>query len=163
MNERVPEPLEGPADHPAPDERRHEHRQERSDRRRLEGEDPVRRGRIDRHAGRPEPPVEEDLGEQAAERVADEDGRLREVAHQAVVVIDDLADPRPASGDGSARISSIGRSLPGHAGAMQRYPSPSKYPTNGSQQLGVTHAPWMKTMVRVIGGGLRELGRFLRV
>src|SRR5438128_10644224 len=47
---------------------------------------------VDRDARRAEPAVDEDLGERSAERVADNDRRIVQVAHQCVVVVDDLTD-----------------------------------------------------------------------
>jgi hypothetical protein len=65
---------------------------QRQERCRLEGEDTLRWGRVDRDAGRPEPAIEEQLDVETAERVADEDRRLVERAHDPVVVVDDLRD-----------------------------------------------------------------------
>jgi hypothetical protein len=58
----------------------------------MEGEDALRRGRVDGDPGRPEAAVEEQLDEERAKRVADEDRRLVELADDPIVVVDDLGD-----------------------------------------------------------------------
>jgi hypothetical protein len=55
-------------------------------------------------------------------------------------------------------MASTGRSFPGHAGARHRYPFDSKKETNGSQQVGVSQPPWMKTMVRDAASSSRCMG-----
>jgi len=83
----------GPADDLPPAERDEEDPAQRQERRRLEGEDALRWGRVDGDPGRPEPAVDEELDEEPAEGVANEDRRLVERADDALVVVDDLAQP----------------------------------------------------------------------
>src|SRR5205809_217133 len=67
---------------------------ERPEGARLERPDTARRRGVDGDARSADAPVEQDLREQPAERVADQDRRLRfvEVKDEPLVVIDDLVD-----------------------------------------------------------------------
>jgi hypothetical protein len=93
VDEGEPELREAPPDDLPPAERDHEDPAERQERRRLEREDALRRSRIDRDACGAQPAVEQQLDEQTAERMADEDRGLVERADDLYVVLDDLGDP----------------------------------------------------------------------
>jgi len=60
------------------------------ERRERKDEDPLGRSRADRHAGAPEPAIEQELDDEATERVADEHRRFVERRDLRFVVIDDL-------------------------------------------------------------------------
>src|SRR6185436_17728886 len=94
VDEAVPELAERPAHDTRPEQRAEERRPERPEGTQLERPHAARRRGVDRHARRAQPTIEQDLREQPAERVPDEDRRLGivEGAHQLLVVIDDLAD-----------------------------------------------------------------------
>src|SRR4029434_1135520 len=83
---------EAPPDDLPPAERDKEDPAHRPERCRVEDEDAPGRGGIDGDAGRPEPAVEEQLDEESAVRVADEDRGLVEGRTDLFVVVDDLAD-----------------------------------------------------------------------
>ena len=88
-------------------------RQPRAERRRRQHEDPLRRRRADRDAGGAVPAVEEELRDQAAEGMADDDRRPVEIADDPLVVATIPARPRPRRADGSRRMSAGARSTPG--------------------------------------------------
>ena len=54
--------------------------------------------------------------------------------------------PTPAIGDGSERISSIERSMPGHSGVCTVQPASEKRSTHGCQEIFVIQSPWMRTI-----------------
>ena len=66
-----------------------------SERRERQLEHPFRRGSVERDRGRTETAVGQELRDEAAERVADDDRRLVEAADDPVVVVDDVGDREP--------------------------------------------------------------------
>ena len=70
-------------------------RETRTQRRRRQQHHALRRPRSDRDSGDTEAAVEQELREDPAERVADDDRRPVEAANDLVVVVDDRLDPEP--------------------------------------------------------------------
>ena len=94
--ERVDEPVRellGRQRHdPVPLRRMRECRRGSLERGERQQQDALRRRRAQRDARAPEPAVEQQLDDQAAERMADQHGRLVERADQPLVVVDDLGE-----------------------------------------------------------------------
>jgi hypothetical protein len=99
---------------------RHLERRERQD------EDPLRRGRAHRDPRAPEPAVEQELDDQAAERVSDQDGRLVECLDQRLVVVDDLVQPEALELLGRLALLLDAPCLRGHSGAETAKPRSPK-------------------------------------
>src|SRR5436309_402601 len=105
-------------DGPMPIERVLEDGKPALQRRRREGEQPLDRPGVDRHAGRAEPSIEQDLSERTTERVAHDDRRRVEPFDDALIVLEDLLDPEVVDrrGVGSQRVD-----VALHAGPAARY------------------------------------------
>ena len=92
VHEAVGELLERERNDAAPRRRVRERRRGGLERREREDEDALWRRRAHDHPGETEAAVEQQLDDQAAERVPDQDGRLVECTDLLLVVVDDLLE-----------------------------------------------------------------------
>src|SRR5262245_47392905 len=105
VHEAVSELLERERHDPVPAGRMGQCRRNDFERRERQHEDSLRRRWAHRHAPSGEPAVEQELDNQAAERVADQDRLMLESPDLRLVVVDDLGQAKPF--DGIRRLTQL--------------------------------------------------------